>query len=133
VIESLSESQIRELHALFQGEWWTKGRSLDDVRDMLEHTSVVVALEDEAGRLAAFARVLTDRVYRAYLYDVIVRSDLRDTGLGARLVHAVIDHPALARVQHIELGCKPELVPFYERFGFRADLGGSLVMRRVAV
>jgi len=49
---------------------------------------------------------------------MIVAEAHRKSGLGRRLIQYVVDHPMLARVRHIELYCKPELIPFYEQCGF---------------
>lgn len=126
LIERLNEKQVEELTALYQKEWWTKERRLEDVRRMLAGTDILIALEDtETGELVAFARVLTDGVYRAHLFDVIVKESHRGQGLGRAIVHAVVAHPALSSVEKIILSCKPELVPFYERWGFSTDLGGD--------
>lgn len=77
-IDRLSEKQVEELTTLYQKEWWSQGRRLDDVRRMLAGTDLVFAFEDaQSGELAAFARVLTDGVYRAYLFDVIVKETHR--------------------------------------------------------
>jgi hypothetical protein len=40
VVTQLDAQQIRELHSLYQGEWWTRGRSLDDVKVMLAHSDL---------------------------------------------------------------------------------------------
>ena len=42
----IHERQIQELHTLYQGEWWTRGRSVNDVKTMLEHSNFVFALCD---------------------------------------------------------------------------------------
>jgi predicted GNAT family N-acyltransferase len=81
-------------------------------------------------RLVGFARVLTDFVYEALVLDVIVAEDLRGTGLGAALMNAIVNHPRLALVRTIELACQPELVSFYERWGFTDKVGRSRLMRR---
>jgi len=39
--------------------------------------------------------------------------------LGKKLMDAIVGHPALVRVEHFELYCRPELIPFYERWGFK--------------
>lgn len=128
---SLTDDQVVELHQLFQGEWWTKGRSLEDTRRMLEHSDLVFAGTDpETGRLIAFARVLTDRTFKAFVFDVIVAPEHRDRGLGGRIVERILEHPYLASVKHFELYCLPELVPFYERWGFSGDTGGITLLRR---
>jgi GNAT superfamily N-acetyltransferase len=133
LIERLSEEQVRDLHGLYQAEWWTHRRNVDDVARMLEGSNVALGFEDEeSGRLVGFARVITDFVYKALVLDVIVAASHRGTGMGRALMDAVIEHPELKDVLHFELYCRPELIPFYERWGFTADLGEMRFMRRGA-
>lgn len=102
-----------------------------DVETMLAETDVVIGLTDSVtGDLVAFARVLTDSVYKALIFDVIVRDDRRGTGLGGRLMEEILAHPDLGRVDHFELYCLDDLVPFYERWGFTDELGELRLMRR---
>ena len=132
-IEQLTDRQIRDLHNMYQEEWWTKGRALEDVRSMVEHTDVVVGVcEAESKRLVAFARVLTDHVYKALVLDVIVESGSRGKGLARALMNAVVGHPSLSSVRHFELYCRPQLVPLYRKWDFTDELGDLRFMRRVA-
>lgn len=117
-IESLSDAQISDLHALYQGEWWSVGRSLDDVRLVVANSSLLVGYVDDEGRLIAFCRVLTDFVFRATIYDVIVAERYRGQGLGRMLMDAVTSHPRLGRVSVLWLCCEPEMIPFYKKWGF---------------
>ena len=133
LIDRLSDKQVEELHALYAKEWWSQGRKREDVRRMLAGTSVVFAFADtESGELAAFCRVLTDGIYRAHLFDVIVKESHRGQGLGRALIDAVVSHPTLRQVQKIILSCRPGLAPFYQRWGFSTDLGGERYMERRA-
>jgi predicted GNAT family N-acyltransferase len=94
---------------------------------MLAATDLVFAFEDAGSKeLVAFCRVLTDKVYRAHLFDVIVKESHRGQGLGQAIVDAVLAHPVLSRVEKILLSCRTELVPFYERWGFTAELGADI-------
>jgi RimJ/RimL family protein N-acetyltransferase/GNAT superfamily N-acetyltransferase len=129
-VSTLSESQIEDLHRLYQNEWWTKDRTLEDVRKMLDGTPVIVAFADpQTGSLIAFARVVTDGVYKATVLDVIVDERSRKTGLGKMLMDAVTSHPALSQVQSFDLYCRPELIPFYERWGFKENPAEIRYMR----
>lgn len=118
-IETLTEAQTVELHALFQDEWWTKGRKLDDVRAMLKGSLVIAFAEDRTGQLVAFCRLLTDFVYRGMIHDVIVAPSWRGHRLGRRLVEAILNDSRLRRVEVLTLSCVPEMVPFYEKWGFQ--------------
>ena len=98
---------------------------------MLAECDLLFAFADgETGELVGFARVLTDFVYRAYLFDVIVKASHRGRGVGEALMEAVVRHPRLQNVDTLELWCRPELVPFYEKWGFGTDLGELKVMVR---
>ena len=132
-LERLDDQQTRELHALYQGESWTCGRGLEDVKEMLQHSTLVCGFCDESdGRLVAFARILTDTVFKAFVFDVIVAPDHRHEGIGKRLVDHIVQHPLLRHVRHLELYCFPEMVPFYEKFGFSTQVSGVCLMRKTA-
>jgi L-amino acid N-acyltransferase len=128
-VDELSESQIVQLHALYQREWWCQSRSLADVRNMLANSSLVLGLvETQTGRLAGFCRVLTDFTFRGTLYDVIVEESFRGRGLGKRLMDLLAGHPKLQRVSCLWLCCEPKMVPFYQSWGFEVFAEGPLWM-----
>ena len=71
-VDRLTEAQAIQLHALYQREWWTAGRTLEDVRAMLAGSDHLYGICDgETAQLAGFARVLTDGVFKALVFDVI--------------------------------------------------------------
>jgi len=119
LIYQLTLAQIEQLHQMYGQEWWSKERTLADVPTLLSNSDLLFGLwDEEAQRLAAFSRVLTDWVYRAIVFDVIVAADYRGQGLGAKLIEHVTTHPQLAQVECIQLFCTPEMQPFYEKYGF---------------
>lgn len=130
VVHELDEAQIAQLHALYRREWWTADRTLDETRRCVQGSQIRIGLAGDAGELIGFVRVVTDYSIKAFVFDVIVADGWRGKGLGARLLDLVLAHPDLAGVRHFELYCRPELEGFYERFGFRPDVGGVRLMRR---
>jgi predicted GNAT family N-acyltransferase len=125
----LGPEDAGEYLRLYRGfEWWAD-REHADVEQALENTPLAVGLRED-GELIAAARVLTDFVYYAKVYDVIVADSRRGEGLGERLMNAITDHPNLDSIDVIELGCREGLIPFYERCGFevhdnQADVDGD--------
>lgn len=118
-VTTLTAAQIEELCRLYATQWWTGDRTVSGVRRMLAGSDVVVGLTDPADdRLVAFCRVLSDGVYRAVVYDVIVAESHQGRGLGRMLMDAVMGHPAVAGVARVELFCLPDMVPFYNKWGF---------------
>jgi predicted GNAT family N-acyltransferase len=132
-VDRLEERHVRDLHALYQDEWWTRGRTLDEARRVVEGSDHVFAIcRRPDDRLVAFARVLTDGVFKTLIFDVIVAAPCRNEGLGRALMTRIIEHPAIARVRHLELYCRPELKSYYAQWGFTADLPEVNYMRRMA-
>jgi GNAT superfamily N-acetyltransferase len=131
-IAGLSDAQIDELVELFQDLWWTKGRDRAGVERMLAG-SLVIGFEDAEDRLAGFARAISDGVYKALILDVVVAPRHRGSGLGRALIDTILSHPDLAEIECFELYCAPDMVPFYEMWGFTAELGTLTFMRRGTV
>ncbi|WP_227353622.1 GNAT family N-acetyltransferase [Haladaptatus salinisoli] len=112
-----------ELLELYREYGWWDDREESDVRRALRSTDEVVLLrtgsEAGSGEPVAAARILTDYVYYAMVYDVIVAADRRGTGVGRELMTAVREHPRLREVSP-SLLAREGLVPFYESCGFDA-------------
>ena len=112
----LDAADAAELHALFAEYGWWDDRTVSGVRDALAETPLALGLQED-GELVAAARVLTDFVYYARVYDVIVAEEYRTEGVGAELLETVVEHPDLSAVNPVLL-CREGLVPFYESAGF---------------
>ena len=60
---------------------------------------------------------MTDDRFRAIIDDVVIDASYRGQGLGAALLRRMAER--LTHVEEVFLRCEPELVPFYERLGYR--------------
>jgi GNAT superfamily N-acetyltransferase len=131
VIREFEAVRREELVVLFRSGWWTETRDRAAVDRLIEGSDAVVGLIDLASdRLVGFARSITDRVFLAVVLDVIVDPSHRATGLGACLMDELLAAEAVKSVESIELVCQPELIAFYERWGFTNRVGRSVLMRR---
>ncbi|MCC3439704.1 MULTISPECIES: GNAT family N-acetyltransferase [unclassified Microcoleus] len=138
IVETLTESQVSDLMDLYKNEFWCDKRTREDVVKMLAATDVIIGLVDEGDgvpprklRLIGFTRVMTDFVYRATIFDVIVHPTYRKMGLGKVLMDAVLNHPQLQAVENLSLNCLPKMIPFYKRWGFTDDIGEMKFMRKI--
>ncbi len=130
-ITALTNTQVIQLHELYQHEFWSKGRTLPDVQKVLLNSDYTFGIcESDSQKLVAFARVLSDRTYRAIVFDVIVAADYRSQGLGSLLIEQIVSHPELSKVECIQLFCLPEMIPFYQKFGFVQTEQSLLVCQR---
>ena len=123
-IEIREESSVEpeDLRELFEHAPWARGRTVEEIRVMLENTDYNFSAWD-GKRLIGFARVLTDRIYRATLWDVVVHPDYQKQGVGEELMNRVLSHPVLSKVEKFWLNTRDKF-GFYEKFGFvRSDQG----------
>ena len=112
----LDPTDAEELLSLYREYGWWDDRQRDDVAEALAHTDVALGLRD-GDDLVASARVVTDFVYYARVYDVIVAADRRGEGVGRELLEAAVGDDRLAEVNPVLL-CREGLVPLYESVGF---------------
>ncbi|WP_210402402.1 GNAT family N-acetyltransferase [Nautilia sp. PV-1] len=109
---------IDDLMALYKNEWWSDKRSKDDVIKMLQNTTFVFGIVKD-DKLIAFCRVLSDLVYKALIFDVIVDKNYRGEGVSKILLNEVFNHPKLRNVAGFELYCLEEMKDYYEKLGFK--------------
>ena len=130
VVTNFSEKHLSDLQQLFQNEWWTKERNFSDIQTMIKLSHVTIGLVDqESDELVGFARAITDGLYRAFIFDVIIKESGRKQGNGLTLMNSLLNHSLLQGVERIELYCPERLVSYYEKFGFSTDVNGSTLMR----
>ncbi len=124
--KDFSQNQVEQLMGLYRELRWTKHRKPLEIAEMLRNSTIVLSLWD-GDTLVGFTRVLSDLVYRATIWDVVVHPSYRGLGLGRKLIERVLEHPKLARVERFWLVTdKPD---FYRRFGF-AEERESMVFER---
>ena len=116
-----------QLLHLYRQAPWAQYRKVEQTRAMLAKTDVMMSAWD-GERLVAFGRVLTDYVYRATIWDVIVDRDYQGRTIGTEIVRRILSHPAL---QQVELFWLCTRTPgFYERLGFSAKEQTGMVWSR---
>lgn len=129
VIYQLSETHIKQLHELYESSWWTKDRSLEATKECVNGSQLCIGIVDPNNQLIGFARVITDYIFKALIFDVIVHATHQGKGLGNKLISLVKAHERLKKVKHFELYCLPEMESFYAKHGFSSEVGGIQLMR----
>jgi GNAT superfamily N-acetyltransferase len=119
---------LAQLLGLYRITWWAAERTRQHVRRALEHSHPVITAWDGA-RMVGFTRVISDRTYRATIWDVIVAESHRKRGIGRGMMRRVLDHPDLASVSMFVLLTKDKH-RFYEMFGFRTNREVCMMLRR---
>ena len=115
---------VDQLQRLYEQAPWARGRSKDGIARMLANTDYYFTGWD-GPRLVAFARVLTDGIYRATLWDVVVDAAYQGRGVGEGMMGVILSHPVLSRVEKFWLNTRDKQ-KFYERFGFVSSSHGMV-------
>lgn len=123
--KDFDQAQLLRLYAQAP---WAKGRTLEDAREMLAHTDLALSAWD-GERLIGFGRVLTDYVYRASIWDVIVDEAYQGQDIGTEIMQRILHHPSLKRVELFWL-CTRDKQAFYEKLGFSANEQTGMVWVR---
>jgi len=129
IIYKFSDDHIKQVHQLYKEVWWAKERTLEDTIDCVQGSQVCIGILDSSDKLIGFTRIISDFIYKAIIFDVIVSADHRNNGLGQTLMSLVRSHDKLKKVKHFELYCLPEMEAFYSSFGFSTEVGGIKLMR----
>lgn len=129
ILNNVTTEQFDQLHTLTQKMWWSTDRTKEEMVTLLKHSLPFAVIDNSTQQLVGFARVLTDEVRYAYIYDVMTDESLRGKGIGKMIMNAILSHPQLSRVKYFELTCAPEMVDYYLKLGFTCDYGIVMPMR----
>ncbi|GCE64750.1 N-acetyltransferase [cyanobiont of Ornithocercus magnificus] len=106
---------------------WASGRSTQQLRRLLAGSTAVVSLW-QGKRLVGFGRAISDGIYRAVLWDIVVVGDLQRRGLGRRIVEALIAAPAVRDAERVYL-MTTNSAGFYKQLGFLSAEPQRLLIR----
>lgn len=114
----LAPAAAEEAAALLVDEYWNLGVfTRDELVRAHRGATAWVGARDDAGRLIASARAISDGGKLAWMYDVVVAPAWRGRGLGQAVVRLLLDHPAVRGARRIMLGTR-DAQDLYARFGF---------------
>ncbi len=133
IVDTLTEEQINQLLEMYRNEWWSKERTVEDVIIMLKNSNIIALINKNSNEIIGFARFLSDYMYRATIYDVMISENYRALGYGRILLETLLEHKYLKNIERVELCCQDPMVPFYEKFNFRRAPEGTHFMRRTQV
>ena len=113
----------KQLLELQHSAAWCRHRSLEQLTKAINNSQLLITAW-EGDRLVACARVLTDYVYRAVIFDVIVHPDYQSKGLGRQLMGQIVNHPSLSEVEYYFL-YTADKEGFYRHLGWEEYAGKS--------
>lgn len=129
IIYDFSDKHLKQLLLMYKDVGWGE-RSIEDISNCVQGSQICIGILDNDNNLIGFTRIISDFIYKAFIFDVMVNAEYRGKGLGQKLMSIVENHEKLKKVKHVELYCLPEMEAFYSSFGFSTDVDGIKLMRR---
>src|SRR3954468_11567242 len=84
-----SKVNLDEMKEIYSSVGWTK-HTKEIIRQVFE-ASNVVALVTVNGRIIGFGRAMTDGVFNAAIYDVIVHPEFQKQGIARQIMEYLLD------------------------------------------
>ncbi len=117
---SENDLSVEEYKLLRADAGW-KNLPDDQIEQSLNSCDYVVSVR-KGGQIAAMARCLSDGIYMAYIFDVVVYSEYRGRNIGKAMIEKVINHYKSGSnylMQLVLLAVTSDVEPFYKKLGFK--------------
>jgi len=112
--DTLSGISAEMLKGFFVG--WPKHPSPERHFELLRQSAyVMLAKDDETGRVIGFITAITDHVLSAYIPLLEVLPEYQGKGIGKELTTRMLKK--LDQFYMVDLICDPDVQPFYEKVG----------------
>ena len=118
-------SELQELLEIYRSVGWMK-HDEEIIRTVFNASTHKVFAVTE-GRIIGFARALSDGVFNAAIYDVVVHKDHQGKGIARLLLENLLDE--LKNVSCIHLISTTGNTTFYEKCGFKKLTTGMAIYR----
>lgn len=123
--DDLGDIVAEDLQGFFEG-WLHQPTPADHLRILEGSYEVVLALDDESGRVIGFINAVSDGVLSAFIPLLEVLPEYRGRGIGTELGRRML--VKLKDMGAVDVVCDPDIVPFYRRLGMLE--GRAMMIRR---
>ncbi|HKP23055.1 MAG TPA: GNAT family N-acetyltransferase [Dongiaceae bacterium] len=128
ITNAFEDIDFDALHAFLSTSYWSRGIPRATMERSIRG-SLPFVLRDAGGKLAGFARVITDGATFGYIGDLFVLPEHRGKGLSRRLMEAIMGHPELQDFRRWMLATS-DAHGLYEKYGFRPLAAPEVMMER---
>lgn len=111
-IENVEWSRMKEI---YHSVGWTK-HDEEKIKKVFQSSNVVAIAYDE-DNIAGFGRALSDGVFNAAIYDVVIDKDYQNKGIGQQIIESLLAQ--LKNISCVHLVSTAGNEEFYRKAGFR--------------
>ncbi|NYE07535.1 ribosomal protein S18 acetylase RimI-like enzyme [Bacillus niacini] len=110
-----SKLSLDEMKEIYSSVGWTK-HTIEIIKQIFE-ASNVIALVTVNGRIIGFGRAMTDGVFNAAIYDVIVHPEFQKQGIARQIMEYLLDK--LSNISCVHLISTSGNEDFYKKLGLK--------------
>lgn len=123
------DMDLNMIYEFIKNSYWGKTRTLTEQEKAMEN-SINFGLFHN-GHQIAYARVMTDHVFFAYLLDVFVVEDYQGKGYSKLLIDNILNYPELRTIGKWMLATR-DAHKLYEKFGFNTIKSPEKLMEKLS-
>ena len=121
---------INQINQLFNKyAFWAQKREPKNIKRMLANSSLVITIGNKK-KLIAFGRALSDGVYRAVLWDVVVAEEFQKQGIGTKLINSLLESAELKNINKVYV-MTTHCSQFYSSMNFEKELEQTLLIKEI--
>ena len=113
-------------HFLNKNASWAQRRSKSELRKMLSQSQVIVSIWHN-NDIIGFGRAMTDKIYRAVLWDIVIDQSYQYRGLGKQVVTTILTNKLISKVEKVYL-MTTHCEEFYLKMNFKIVNNQSLMI-----
>jgi len=114
---------------LDRNAFWAKNRKIKDLKQCLANSDVIISIWSN-NEPVGFGRALSDGVYRAVLWDIVIDQDHQGKGYGKMIVKNLLDSNKLKRTKKIYLMTTSKKM-FYSQVDFKEVVSQKLLVHEI--
>ena len=128
--DDLKEMDLDLIYGFIKDSYWGLNRTFQEQKTAMEN-SINFGLFHKNEQIG-YSRVMTDKVFFAYLLDVFVIESYRGKGYGKLLMEKVLNYPSLKSVDKWMLATR-DAHEMYRKFGFEPVKDPSKLMDKMSL
>ena len=128
IVESdIDNGFLESLDSLRKASDLDKKIGKDILRKIIANPDHVIHVAEIDGRIVGSTTLLIEQKFIhnggrvGHIEDVVVSKEYEGRGLGIKLVSSLLEKAKLMNCYKTILDCEDELIPFYERIGFKQE------------
>ena len=109
--------------------FWTKNRTIKDLKKCLANSDVIVSLW-VGNEIVGFGRALTDGIYRGVLWDIVIDQNHQGNGFGKLIVRNLLSSKKIKNTKKLYLMTTNKKL-FYSQLDFKEVTCQNLLVREI--